>query len=155
MLSKWVGQTEQNLRGLFDEAREQRAVVLIDEADSLLAPRDAPGTARHDISMVNALLDLVERHPGLVVLATNAPDRLDAALERRIDHRIEFEVPGTAERERLWRLMLGEAAGEDVDVAALARVEASGAAIRSAVLRAAVSPGGLSTVALRRALGRA
>jgi len=152
MLSKWVGQTERNLEGLFNEARHHKAVVLIDEADSLLAPRDAPGAARHDVSMVNALLDLVERYPGLVVLVTNAPDRLDAALERRIDHRIAFEQPGVEERGRLWRLMLGEAAGEDVDVEALARVEASGAAIRSAVLRAAVSAGGLSTMALRRAL---
>jgi SpoVK/Ycf46/Vps4 family AAA+-type ATPase len=155
MLSKWIGQTERNLQGLFEQAGTQRAVVLIDEADSLLAPRDAPGTARHDVSMVNALLDLVERYPGLVVLATNAPDRLDAALERRIDHRIAFEPPGRSERERLWRLMLGEAAGEDIDVAALARVDVSGAAIRSAVLRAAVSAGGLSTMTLRRALGRA
>jgi len=152
MLSMWVGQTERNLENLFEQAREQRAVVLIDEADSLLAPRAAPGAARHDVSMVNALLDLVERYPGLVVLATNAPDRLDSALERRIDHRVAFELPGQEERERLWRLMLGEATGADVDVGALARVEASGAAIRSAVLRAAVAAGGLSTVALRRAL---
>ena len=155
LLSKWVGETERNLDALFRQARDRRAVVLIDEADSLLARRDAPGAARHDVSMVNALLELVERHPGLVVLATNAPDRLDPALERRLDHRVAFEAPGRAERERLWVLMLGESGASDgsVDVEALAAVEVSGAAIRSAVLRAAATAGGLSTVALRRALG--
>ena len=156
LLSKWVGQTERNLEVFFRDARDQHAVVLIDEAESLLARRDDHGMARHDVSMVNVLLDLVERYPGLVVLATNAPDRLDDALERRIEHRVAFERPGREERERLWGLMLGTVGGDrtDVDITSLARSELTGAGIRTAVLRAATEEGGLNTVALLRAIER-
>ena len=157
LLSKWVGQTERNLEAFFQQARDNRAVVLIDEADSLLARRDQPGAARHDVSMVNVLLDLVERYPGLVVLATNADQRLDPALERRIEHRVEFEAPGRSERERLWELMLGDREGlhGEVDIEAVARAELTGAGIRRAVLRAATDDGGLNTMGLLRAIERA
>ncbi len=153
LLSKYVGQTERNLESFFENARDQRAVVLVDEAESLLARRDQPGTARHDVSMVSLMLDLVEQHPGLVVMTTNHPDGLDPALGRRIDHWLTFDRPGRRERERLWVQMLGgeEALPEEVDVRVLAKGERTGAEIRSAVLRAAAGAG-LSTVALRRAV---
>ena len=73
LLSKWVGDTERNLATLFREARARRAVVLLDEADSLVGTRSEATASRHDRSMTNVLLDLIASYPGLVILATNLP----------------------------------------------------------------------------------
>ncbi len=139
LLSKWVGDTERNLEDLFKAARAMRAVVLLDEADSLLGRRDAPGTSRHDQSMTNVLLDLIDQYPGLVLLATNLPEQLDPALARRLSWRIGFEPPAESERRALWGAMLPDSAplSDDVDLDALARWPLTGAGIRSAALRAA------------------
>ncbi len=138
LLSKWVGETERNLAQLFRQAQAERAVVLLDEADSLMGRRDTT-EARHDLSMTNVLLDLVERYPGLVLLATNLPDRIDPALERRLTWKIAFGMPGAEARRAIWTSMLPPTAplADDVDVAALSRLELTGAAIRTAALRAA------------------
>ena len=139
LLSKWVGDTERNLEQLFRDARGQRAVILLDEADSLLGRRDSPGASRHDQSMTNVLLDLIDQYPGLVLLATNLPERLDPALARRLAWRLEFLRPEQAERQALWACMLPDSAplADDVDLHPLAQIELSGAGIRSATLRAA------------------
>ena len=139
LLSKWVGETERNLDALFRRARAERAVLLLDEADSLVGRRGNSGTSRHDLSMTNVLLDRIERHPGLVLLATNLPDQLDPALERRLAFRIAFEPPGRDQRLEIWQRMLPKEApvAEDLDLDSLAVLDLTGAAIRAAVLRAA------------------
>ena len=141
LLSKWVGDSERNLQAAFDRARADQAVLLVDEADSLLLDRAHAGQ-RHELSLVNTLLDLVENHPGLVLLATNLPDRLDNALARRLACRIHFTRPGPAERLALWQRMLPDSAPLHVDVSreTLAeRFDLSGAEIRKASLHAASS----------------
>lgn len=139
ILSKWVGEAERNLARLFDRARADRAVILLDEADGLLSRRDDGRSSRHDLSLVNTLLDAIERYPGLVLLATNLPDRLDPALERRLGYRIAFERPDAAMRERLWEAFLPDTAplSGPIDLQGLARYELTGALIRQAVLKAA------------------
>lgn len=136
--SKWVGDTERNLDTLFREARAQHAVLLLDEADTLLARRDAAAHA-HDRSMTNVLLDLVDRYPGLVMLATNLPTDLDPAIARRLAWVLPFVEPAAPERRRLWEAMLPETAplADDIDLDALSRLALTGAGIRSAALRAA------------------
>ncbi len=139
LLSKWVGDTERNLEAMFRAARGQQAVVFLDEADTLIGRRDAPGSARHNQSMTNVLLDRIDRYPGLVLLATNLPSNLDPAIVRRLAWSVAFEVPGATERRALWAAMLPDTAplSADIDLDALSTVPLTGAGIRSAVLRAA------------------
>ena len=108
VVSKWVGQTEQNLARLFNEARTSNAVLFLDEADTLLMERGEGRASRHDDSVVNTLLTLVERHDGVVLLATNLPDRLDKALARRLTYRLNFPFPEAAQRAAIWERLLPE-----------------------------------------------
>jgi len=138
--SKWVGETEQNLQSLFEQSRSRRAVLFIDEADALLMERGEGRASRHDDSVVNVLLTLIERHQNVVVLATNRPQSLDDALERRLTYTIEFPFPDAELRSRIWENHLPSEAptGEDVDVVALGeRFELSGGLIKQAVFKAA------------------
>jgi SpoVK/Ycf46/Vps4 family AAA+-type ATPase len=140
LMSKWVGETEQRVEQLFRAARAQQAVILIDEAEALLGARGTRQASRLDERLVGLLLQKIETHPGLVLLATNLPDQLDEAVFRRLTVHVEFERPGEAEREALWRLMVPEASphATGVDFDRLARrYPLSGSEIRTAVLRAA------------------
>ena len=137
ILSKWVGESERNLDKLFKEAKAAGAVLFIDEADSLVGQRDKT-QSEHSRSLINLLLALIERHSGLVLLATNFRDGLDSALERRVTHQVELERPSVAVRRRLWeKMMPQEAAAAPLDLDALSRFELSGAEIRVVILRAA------------------
>ena len=141
ILSKWVGESERNLHKMFKDARAHGAVLFIDEADSLIESREGANSS-HTRSLVNLLLSLIERHSGLVLLATNYRERLDSALERRVTHMVELKRPSAETRRRLWESMLpAEAPGVDeIDVLSLAeRYELSGAEVRVAILRAATN----------------
>ena len=150
LVSKWVGETEMNLDALFREARTQGAVLFLDEADSLLMERGAGHASRHDDSAVNVLLKLVERHDGVVLLATNLPERLDRALSRRLTYRLCFPLPGAGARTAIWRRLLpGSVPAENLDLTRLGQLFAlSGGQIKNAVFkaayRAAAAGGGLS-----------
>jgi SpoVK/Ycf46/Vps4 family AAA+-type ATPase len=140
LLSKWVGETEKQVDHLFRQARAQQAVILIDEAEALLGARGAHQSSRLDERLVGLLLQKIETHPGLVLLATNLPEQLDEALFRRLTVHVEFERPDEPGREALWRLMVPEGSPHavDVDFERLARrYPLSGSEIRTAVLRAA------------------
>ena len=137
--SKWVGETERRLQGLFDDARDHGAVLLLDEADSLLMSRGAGHASRHDDAAVNVLLDLLERHDGVTILATNRPHVLDRALDRRISWRLEFPFPDEDAREAIWRGLLPETVPTDGQIRfdrLAARHPLSGGRIRNAVFRA-------------------
>jgi SpoVK/Ycf46/Vps4 family AAA+-type ATPase len=153
VLSKWVGQTESNLARLFERAQKQEAVLFLDEADSLLMERGAGRASRHDDAAVNVLLELIERHDGVTLLATNRPERLDRALARRLAYRLQFALPGAEERAAIWRGLLPDTVPVEgaLDFVALGRVfELSGALIKNAVFKAAfrvASRGGTLTQA--------
>ena len=89
LLSKWVGQTESLIRDAFEEAREDGALLLIDEADSFLASR---AHAQHswEVTQVNELLVQMERHRGISLFATNHPAILDKASLRRFAFKLTF-----------------------------------------------------------------
>ena len=142
--SMWMGQTPKNVRKLFRNARDENAVLLFDEADSIAARRSTSpdqAAAREANTVVNILLEELESFRGVVIFATNLAANLDPAFERRIRAQILFEVPGAAERERIWRAQVHPRRTPlhaDVDFRRLAQhYEATGGDIRNAVLKAA------------------
>lgn len=139
LTSKWFGRTEKQIARLFAESLKQNAVLLLDEADSLLSARVETEQAHH-ARHVNILLQEVEAYTGILVLTTNRAGALDPALERRLTAHVRFEVPGPVEREQLWRKLLPYRAPTDglPDYKGLAeRYVLTGSEIRSACLAAA------------------
>jgi len=138
--SKWVGETERNLEHLFKEAESSGAVLLLDEADGLLRTRGEPNGTRHDDAVTGLLLTLLERHAGLVLLATNLQGVLDLALTRRLAYRLYLPLPDARARAAIWRRLVPESAPRDgrVDFDRLGeRFRLSGGHIRNAVMKAA------------------
>jgi SpoVK/Ycf46/Vps4 family AAA+-type ATPase len=139
LLSKWVGDTERRISALFDDARKHNAVLLLDEVDALLMERGAANASRHDDAHVACLLHELERHDGVVIMATNRPTVLDPALERRVGWRLEIPLPDERARAAIWERLLPPGAPTDgsIDPNRLAtRHPISGGLIRTAVFRA-------------------
>jgi SpoVK/Ycf46/Vps4 family AAA+-type ATPase len=144
--SVWMGETPKNVAAIFRTARDERAVLLFDEADAIASRRSTSvdlGYQRESNTVVSVLLQELERFNGVVIFATNLAANFDPAFERRIRTHVLFEMPGEAEREQIWRVQLHPGrtplAG-DVDFKALAqRYEVSGGDIRNAVLKAALA----------------
>ena len=142
VVSKWIGETEKNLGGLFDAAEAGHAILLFDEADSLFAKRTQVQSSndRYANLEVNYLLQRMEAFAGITILTTNNDTAVDEAFTRRLSLKVDFPVPERDERERLWRALLpAEAAlGPDIDYPALAdRYEMTGGYIKNAAVRAA------------------
>ncbi len=142
VVSKWVGETEQHLEALFREAEDSHGVLFFDEADALFGKR---GEVQHGVDRyanleVSYLLQRVEEHAGLVVLASNLKDNIDAAFTRRFQVTVHFPRPEPRERRRLWEIAFPPGApleaGLDLDV--LARLDLTGAGITGAARTAAL-----------------
>ena len=89
VLSPYVGETEQNISRIFKTAADDKAILLIDEADSFLHPR-GDNVNHHNDSKVNSFLIEIERFPGILFCNTNLPENLDKALDRRFNFKIGF-----------------------------------------------------------------
>jgi SpoVK/Ycf46/Vps4 family AAA+-type ATPase len=144
--SMWMGQTPKNVAELFRIASDEHAVLLFDEADSIASRRSASpdqGMTREANAVVNILLEELESFRGVVIFATNMAASFDPAFERRIRTQVLFEMPGAAERERIWRAQVHPRRTPlhaDVDFRRLAeQYEVSGGDIRNAVLKAAAA----------------
>jgi SpoVK/Ycf46/Vps4 family AAA+-type ATPase len=144
--SMWWGETPKNVAAIFRTAREERAVLLFDEADAIAARRSTSmehGSQRESNTTVSVLLQELESYNGVVIFATNLAANFDPAFERRIRTHVLFEMPGEAEREQIWRVQLHPSRtplAADVDFQELAqRYEVSGGDIRNAVLKAALA----------------
>ncbi len=141
IMSRWVGSSDRNMKEALKKAKETGDVLLIDEADSLIGNRDTD-SRRHEVSLTNLLLQEIEQFRGVIILTTNREASLDPALERRLTAKVEFRVPGPAERKQLWRRYIPEQAplSSSVDLDALAhRHVLTGATIRLACLAAATA----------------
>lgn len=142
VVNKYIGETEKNLSALLARAEELDVVLLIDEGDSLLAQRTNVQTSndRYANLETNFLLQRLESYGGIVLITTNAGDRIDSAFQRRMDVVIEFRAPEAAERWAIWQLHLPPE--HDVDPPLLreaaARCALTGGQIRNAVLHASV-----------------
>jgi hypothetical protein len=106
--SKWIGETAKNLSAAFDAARRAGAALLFEEADALFAKRGEVKDAndRYANADTNHLLHLMEVSGVRAFLTSNRRANIDPAFLRRLDHVVEFERPGPAERRRLWALLL-------------------------------------------------
>lgn len=105
VVSKYIGETEKNLSNLFDKAINKDWILFFDEADSIFGKRTNVRDAhdKYANQEVSYLLQRIESHPGLVILASNFKNNIDTAFTRRFQSIIEFEVPGHLERLRLWQ----------------------------------------------------
>lgn len=105
LLSKWVGENEQNIAAMFQEARRENAILFLDEADSFLRDR-ALAQAEWNVTKVNELLQQMERHEGIFVCATNLFRDIDAAALRRFTFKLEFLEMTDDQR---WKMFQNEA----------------------------------------------
>lgn len=105
VVSKYIGETEKNLSSLFDKAINKDWILFFDEADSIFGKRTNVRDAhdKYANQEVSYLLQRIEAHPGLVILASNFKNNIDTAFTRRFQSIIEFEIPTHAERLRLWQ----------------------------------------------------
>ncbi len=109
LMSKYVGETEQNMAAMFREAENEKAVLLLDEADSFL--QDRRGAQRtYEVTEVNEMLQGMERYNGIFVCTTNLLDRIDQAALRRFTFKIRFNPLTAAQREKMF---VTEALGGD------------------------------------------
>lgn len=109
VLGKYVGETEQALAAMFRAAEAEQAVLLLDEADSLLQDRRG-AQRRHEVSAVNELLQGMERFRGIFICTTNLFEQLDAAALRRFSFKIRFKPLNATQREAMYT---AEALGGD------------------------------------------
>ncbi len=109
IMSKFVGETEQNMAKMFDEAQVENAVLLLDEADSFLRSRRLAERS-YEISEVNEMLQGMERFSGVFICTTNLFQELDEAALRRFTFKIQFKSLTAAQRERMF---VAEALGGD------------------------------------------
>src|SRR5690606_27792777 len=101
LVSKYVGETEQNMAAMFREASDEKAVLLLDEADSFLL--DRRGAQRsYEVTEVNEMLQQMERHDGVFICTTNLLDRIDQAALRRFTFKIKFKPLTAPQRERMF-----------------------------------------------------
>jgi hypothetical protein len=142
IMSKWIGETEQNLAKLFDAAEDGHTIVLFDEADSLFAKRTEVRSSvdRYANLEVNYLLQRLDTFEGIAILTTNFGTAIDSAFKRRLSFRLTFPFPDEEAREALWRSHLPQQLPRmgPFDLGELARkYRLSGGYIRNAALRAA------------------
>jgi AAA+ superfamily predicted ATPase len=140
LVSKYIGETEKNLRQVFDAAEDGGAILLFDEADALFGKRSEVKDShdRYANMEVSYLLQRMEAYRGLAILTTNLRDSLDSAFMRRIRFVIEFPFPSPEQRVAIWQRMFpASAPTRDIDLTKLARLNLAGGSIRNVALGSA------------------
>ncbi|MBA2077368.1 ATP-binding protein [Rhodanobacter sp. PCA2] len=140
VVSKYIGETEKNLRKLFDAAEDGGAILFFDEADALFGKRSEVKDShdRYANIEVNYLLQRLESFRGLAILATNMKGALDGAFLRRLRFVVNFPFPGPAERRAIWASVFPpQATVGALDLARLARFALTGGSIQGIALNAA------------------
>ena len=143
VISRWVGETEKNLKEIFDAAEGGSTVVLFDEGDALFGSRGETKSAQDKFANqeVSFLLQRLETFEGCAIITTNLQENIDEAFLRRFGAVVEFPHPTPPERLKLWTRMIPEYAplGDDVDLKYLAKqFHMSGGAIINASINACV-----------------
>jgi ATPase family associated with various cellular activities (AAA) len=140
VVNKYIGETEKNLRRVFEAAETAGAVLLFDEADALFGKRSEVKDShdRYANMEVSYLLQRMESYRGLAILTTNMQQALDPAFKRRIRFIVNFPFPDEAERAEIWRRVFPAATPvENLDVRRLARLNVAGGNIRNIAMGAA------------------
>ncbi|BEK11921.1 ATP-binding protein [Campylobacter jejuni] len=157
ILSKWVGESEQNVRKIFDTYKnivqtcKQSPILLLNEADQFLSTRvdGSSGSDKMHNQMQNIFLEQIERFSGVIIATTNFLESLDSAFSRRFDCKIEFKKPDFKDRLKIWEKFLPKKAlfEKDFDINILSNYELSGAQIlmvvKNTALKVAVSKDGV------------
>ncbi|HEC1811146.1 TPA: ATP-binding protein [Campylobacter lari] len=157
ILSKYVGESEQNVRKIFDTYKElcqtskQSPILLLNEADQFLSIRveSSGGADKMHNQMQNIFLEQIERFSGVIIATTNFLENLDVAFSRRFEYKIEFKKPNYEQRLMIWQKALPKNAKFDdsFDLKNLASHELSGAQIvmvvKNTALKAAISKDGI------------
>ncbi|EMW0720862.1 ATP-binding protein [Campylobacter jejuni] len=157
ILSKWVGESEQNVRKIFDTYKnivqtcKQSPILLLNEADQFLSTRvdGSSGSDKMHNQMQNIFLEQIERFSGVIITTTNFLESLDSAFSRRFDYKIEFKKPDFKDRLKIWEKFLPKKAlfEKDFDINILSNYELSGAQIlmvvKNTALKVAVSKDGV------------
>ena len=140
VVSKYIGETEKNLRRVFDAAEDGGAILLFDEADALFGKRSEVKDShdRYANIEVSYLLQRMEAYRGLAILTTNMKTALDQAFLRRIRFIVQFPFPDAAHRAGIWRhIFPPETPTHELDIDKLARLSLAGGNIRNIALNAA------------------
>lgn len=140
VVSKYIGETEKNLRRLFDAAEDGGAILFFDEADALFGKRSAVKDShdRYANIEINYLLQRMEAYNGLAILATNMKSALDEAFVRRLRFIVNFPFPGLKERKMIMQKVFPAGVPKtDLDYDYLARLNLTGGSINNIAINAA------------------
>jgi hypothetical protein len=140
MVSKYIGETEKNLRRVFDAAEDGNSILLFDEADALFGKRSDVKDShdRYANIEVSYLLQRMECYRGLAILTTNLKSALDLAFQRRLRFSLAFPFPDPQQRECMWRRVFPESTPvAELDYRKLAQLNVAGGNIRNIALNAA------------------
>ena len=140
VVSKYIGETEKNLRRLFDAAEDGGALLFFDEADALFGKRSEVKDShdRYANIEINYLLQRMEAYRGIAILASNMKSALDAAFTRRLRFIVNFPFPGSVERKLIWQKTFpANTPIEELDYERLARFNLTGGSIHTITLNAA------------------
>jgi hypothetical protein len=140
VVSKYIGETEKNLRRLFDAAEDGGTILFFDEADALFGKRSEVKDShdRYANIEINYLLQRIESYRGLAILATNLKNALDQAFMRRLRFIINFPFPGIKERSLIWQKAFPpEMPIQDLDFNRLAKLNLTGGSIHNIALTSA------------------
>ena len=140
ILSMYIGESEKNVRSIFDKYYELRTqtksepVLLLNEADQFLSARTSGGVSSSDKmhnQMQNIFLEQIERFDGILIATTNLLENLDKAFSRRFNYKIEFVKPNKTQRLDLWKKLLPSSLpfDKDFDIEELAKYELTGGQI--------------------------
>jgi hypothetical protein len=140
VVSKYIGETEKNLKQVFDAAEEGGVLLLFDEADALFGKRSEVRDShdRYANIEVGYLLQRMEAYQGLAILTTNLKSALDTSFQRRLRFTVNFPFPDAAQREAIWRRVFPQATPtRGLDYAKLAQLNVTGGNIRNIAVNAA------------------
>jgi len=140
VVSKYIGESEKNLRQIFDAAEEGGVALLFDEADALFGKRTEVRDSHDRFANIEVgyLLQRIETYQGLAILTTNFKSSIDRAFQRRLRFTVSFPFPDAAQRELMWRLAFPpETPVAGLDPGRLAQLHVTGGSIRNIALHAA------------------
>jgi len=141
VVSKYIGETEKNLRKLFDVAEDSGAILFFDEADALFGKRSEVKDShdRYANIEINYLLQRMESFRGLAILASNMKSSLDKAFVRRLRFIVDFPFPDAVQRQEIWGKVFPIQApvGENFDYKRLAKFDLTGGSIHNVAMNAA------------------
>lgn len=139
VVNKYIGETEKNLRRLFDAAEGGGAILFFDEADALFGKRSEVKDShdRYANIEINYLLQRIEAYQGLAILATNMKSAMDTAFIRRLRFIVNFPFPGPTERKEIWKNVFPpETPTAELDYDRLARLNLTGGSIHNIAINA-------------------